>query len=372
MELLDQQNAERYLRETGRIAATSRVAIRELTGGVSNMVLLVEHLDNPANNFVVKQARAQLRTRHVWLSSVERIWREAEVLRICQRILAKTNACGSLKIGTPQILFEDREQYLFGMTAAPQPNVVWKADLLARHTDAAVAEAAGLLLGTLHAGSWNDAAVASTIGDRTLFDELRVDPYYRTLAAERPETSPAVERLIASLEAHPRCLVHADFSPKNMLLFSGGVMLVDFETGHYGDPAFDLGFLLSHLMLKAFLLAPRHAPYVALTESFCKAYDAVLQTAVSQEELADLWQRGVQNFAGCAWARLDGKSPVEYLSAEPRREAVRELCREILATRPTTWPDVVQLASTRLAQITLTKLELSSESEELNCRRSRR
>jgi 5-methylthioribose kinase len=354
MELLDQQNVERYLRDTGRIAANSRVVIRELTGGVSNMVLLVEHLDNPANNFVLKQARAQLRTRHVWLSSVERIWREAEVLRICQRIVAETSVRGPIAISTPRILFEDRAQYLFGMTAAQQPNRVWKADLLAGRADAAVAEAAGRLLGTLHAGSWNDAAVASAIGDRTLFDELRVDPYYRTLAVARPETRPAVERLIASLETHPRCLVHADFSPKNMLLFSGGALLVDFETGHYGDPAFDLGFFLSHLMLKAFLMAPRHAPYVALTESFRTAYDAELRTAVSQQELADLWQRGVQNFAGCAWARLDGKSPVEYLSQEPRREAVRELCREIFATQPTTWPDVVQLATTRLSHATLT------------------
>jgi 5-methylthioribose kinase len=351
MELLDPQNAERYLRETGRISAASRVTIRELTGGVSNMVLLVEHPDQPASNFVIKQARAQLRTRHVWLSSVERIWREAAVLRICQRLLAESREPVPLAIGTPQILFEDREQYLFGMTAAPQPNVVWKADLLAGHAAARIAEAAGRLLGTLHAGSWNNAMVAEEIGDRTLFDQLRVDPYYRTLAVERNETKPAVERLIASLAAHPRCLVHADFSPKNMLLFSGGALLVDFETGHYGDPAFDLGFFLSHLMLKAYLKAPRHAPYVALTEAFQTAYDTVLRATVPEGERADLWQRGVQNFAGCAWARLDGKSPVEYLCDEPRRETVRGLCREIFNTRPANWPEVLQLASIRLAKV---------------------
>ena len=45
------------------------------------MVLLVER-SPPAADFVLKQARAQLRTRQEWFSSVERIWREAEVLTI--------------------------------------------------------------------------------------------------------------------------------------------------------------------------------------------------------------------------------------------------------------------------------------------------
>jgi 5-methylthioribose kinase len=353
MQLLDQHNAEAYLRETGRIGLTDRVVVRELPGGVSNMVLLVGHPEQPEKDFVIKQARAQLRTRHVWLSNVERIWREAEVLRVCERLLARaaTPRHGSLPFTTPRILFEDREQYLLGMTAAPRPNVVWKADLLAGQVDERVATAAGALLGTLHAGSWGDADVAHALGDRTLFDQLRIDPYYRTLAAERPETKPAIERLIESLAAHPQCLVHADFSPKNMILFAGGLVMVDFETGHYGDPAFDLGFFLSHLLLKAFLTAPNHAKYVALSVAFWEAYDDLLRTRVSATELADLWARGVQNFAGCAWARLDGKSPVEYLSEERRRAAVRGLCLQLFEERPTSWPEVVLLASRRLERV---------------------
>jgi 5-methylthioribose kinase len=194
------------------------------------------------------------------------------------------------------------------------------------------------------------------LGDRSLFDELRVDPYYRNLAEHWPEAREAVGRLINSLEAHPRSLVHADFSPKNMLLFDTGqhqgMMLVDFETGHYGDPAFDLGFFLSHLVLKACYHMPDHARYLELSEAFRRTYDQRMRRRVDAEELTSLWTRGIQNFAACAWARLDGKSPVDYLDDPARRESVRTLCRHVLAQQPTVWSQVVELADERFTRVT--------------------
>jgi 5-methylthioribose kinase len=346
MRLVDERSAETYLREIGRVAAGERLIVRELTGGVSNMVLLVERPDRPGEEFVLKQARGQLRTSQPWFSSVERIWREADVLAICARLVARDRAqpsadSAALEARTPRILFEDRENYLFAISAAPRPNVVWKAELLAGRTDPRIAAACGTLLGTLHAGSWLDEEIQRQIGDRTLFDELRVDPYYRTLAAARPETREAVARVIADLETHPRSLVHADFSPKNLLVHEGGLLMVDFETGHFGDPAFDLGFFLTHLVLKACLKMPEHAAYLELAREFCRAYEKVMSDRVAAAERAALWARGVRNFALCAWARLDGKSPVEYLSEERRRQIVRGLCRDVLESDMQTWPALV-------------------------------
>jgi 5-methylthioribose kinase len=344
MRPVDEHSAESYLRDSGRIAPDESVRARELGGGVSNMVLLVERPERPGGTFVLKQARAQLRTVQPWFSSVERNWREADVLAICTRLLERSNAPSGASCNraaqTPRILFEDRDNYLFAMTAAPRPNTVWKDELLAGKADRQIAVACGRLLATLHGESWLDAGIAERLGDRTLFDQLRVDPYYRTLAAARPETRPAVERLIDSLAAHPRSLVHADFSPKNLLIFSGGLMMVDFETGHFGDPAFDLGFFLSHLVLKACYHIPRHAAFLEVADAFRQSYCETMAAKVAPQELSDLWARGLQNLAGCAWARLDGKSPVEYLSDPPRREQIRALCREIFQTQPRDWPAV--------------------------------
>ncbi len=358
MRLIDEQTAPDYLRETGRIGPREHVSVQELAGGVSNMVLLVERAPNgnePGERFVLKQAREQLRTAQPWFSNVERNWREAEVLTICAQLLergaSETMAGHEPRAQTPSIVFVDRENYLFAMSAAPLPNVVWRDELLAGRIDPRIAAACGRLLATLHGESWLDNEIATRLGDRTLFDELRVDPYYRTLAAAHPTTRPAIERLIDSLGRHPRSFVHADFSPKNLLVSAEGLLMVDFETGHYGDPAFDLGFFLSHLVLKACRATPRHDDFLGLSEVFRQAYSRRLAKNVAAAELADLWARGAQNFAGCAWARLDGKSPVDYLSDPARREAMRAVCREVFDREPADWSEVVAICQRQFARI---------------------
>jgi 5-methylthioribose kinase len=345
MLLLNAENAGHYLREKGLVRADERLRVRELTGGVSNMVLLVERAEGGA--FVLKQAREQLRTREAWFASVERAWREADVLLTCKQLVdaavADRTAKGGPVARTPIILFEDRPNYAFAMTAAPEPHVTWKQQLLAGQLDPAIATACGRLLGTLHGRSWQDADIAAWIGDRALFDQLRVDPYYRALARAQPAVGTPIARLIESLEANACALTHADFSPKNLLVSCEELTMVDFETGHYGDPAFDLGFFLSHLVLKAWLKVPRHDEYLALAERFRVAYCETMAKRVSAAELASLWSRGIQNLAGCAWARLDGKSPVEYLSDKKRRDQIRSVCRTIFEQQPRDWSDVIDL-----------------------------
>ncbi len=293
------------------------------------------------------------RTPHAWFSSVERVWREAEVLAACGELLKRDRREASSpalpRPSVPRIVFQDRPNYLFAMTAAPRPHTVWKAELLAGRADQRIAAACGRLLAALHGGSWGDERLAQKFADRQLFDELRVDPYYRTLAAARPEAGEAVDRLVDSLDCPGRALVHGDFSPKNLLVSEDSLTLVDFETGHWGDPAFDLGFFLSHLVLKAAYHLPRPAPFLELSEVFRRSYDEAMLGRIGQTELSALWQRGAQNFAGCAWARLDGKSPVDYLSDEGRRQRIRGLCREVFARRPADWSQVVALAAAALA-----------------------
>ena len=152
------------------------------------------------------------------------------------------------------MLFEDRENYAFAMTAAPLGHRSWKEQLLAGQFDETIAAACGQMLGRLHAGTWRDEDVAKQFGDREYFFALRVEPYYRRVAEVHADLTAAMDELICSLDENCCCLVHGDFSPKNLLVWRGpqsDVMLIDCEVGHFGDPAFDLGFMLSHLTLKA-------------------------------------------------------------------------------------------------------------------------
>ena len=357
MHLLDETNAADYLRQQGWVSRGERVSVRRLTGGVSNEVLYVARPDRVNRDFVVKQARPQLRTPQPWFSSVERIWREVEVLRICERLLLaerrpEATEAHRLLAGTPRVLHEDRDNYVFAMSAAPPDHRVWKADLLGGRVEPVIAEACGRLLGRLHAGTWHDGSVAEQLDDRRLYDELRLDPYYRFVARAYPSHARSFERLLDQTWRERHSLVHADFSPKNLLVYDGGLLLVDFETGHYGDPAFDLGFFLSHLVLKAVYHAPAHAAYLDLTRSFLQIYLDEIGIVVPCDAREKLEHRAIENFAACAWARIDGKSQIEYLDDPDRRELVRSVCQRLLVAAPAKWEAVLEDVASRLSKCT--------------------
>lgn len=357
---LDEHNCASYLRDAGLIGRDEQVAVQLLAGGVSNVVFRVQRHPNSGADFVLKQARGRLRVAQPWFCSVERIWREVEVLRVCRGVLQNgADSSGAIlgrakspnmmcteceaAITVPEVLFEDRDNYAFAMTAAPREHRTWKEMLLAGEFSTQIAAAYGELLGRLHAGTWHDAALAEQMGDRRFFQDLRVDPYYRRVGEVYPDLKPQVDELIAGLETHSRCLTHGDFSPKNLLVWRAGgvgaapvVMLVDCEVGHFGDPAFDLGFFLSHLVLKAIFHDRRRAAVLALCESFWASYTEILRPVISPPEFDVLQQRAAGNLAGCLLARVDGKSPVEYLTTQGQKETVRFLARMLFELSPDT------------------------------------
>jgi 5-methylthioribose kinase len=338
MLLLDESKAADYLRRTGRIGASEMVEVRELSGGVSNVVL---HVARTAGaDFVLKQARGQLRVVDEWLCSVERIFREVETLRLCGKLLAKDRGGPTpLRVDVPEVLFEDRENYAFAMTSAPREHRVWKADLLAGRVDESAAVACAGLLARLVIGGWRDRSIEERLGDRQFFLALRVEPYYRRIAEVHADVRAAVERLIASLEEHRLTLVHGDFSPKNLLLFGDSLWLIDCEVGHFGDPAFDLGFFLTHLVLKDIRAHSRGgARLLNAIQKFWSIYRGEVEPQIGAGEWRSLEARAIQNLAGCLLARVDGKSRVDYLNPA-EQDAVRRLAKSLLLS-PGDWRDM--------------------------------
>ncbi|MEX2172768.1 MAG: aminoglycoside phosphotransferase family protein [Pirellulaceae bacterium] len=342
---ITESNASDYLRASGRIAAGEAIEVCELAGGVSNAVFLV-NLPERNERFVLKQAREQLRVKDDWRCSLERIWREALVLSICGSLLPEPSAASPppslvarFQPCVPKLLWEDRPNYAYAMTAAPAGHKTWKELLLAGELPLSlgVATAAGQMLAALHAGSWQNEAIAARLDERTFFDQLRLDPYYRTIAKAHGDLAPEIARLIESVWTNRWCLVHGDYSPKNLLVWQGRVMLIDFEVGHYGDPAFDLGFFLTHLVLKGVWAGPsRRSRYLQLAATFWRTYRLALARSIAPDQLESLEARMLWNLAGCLLARVDGKSPVDYLSASQQSE-VRELARAWLAAPPRQW-----------------------------------
>lgn len=321
---LTSENATAYLRERGWITGEP-VSVEALSGGVSNVVFRVVA---PERTFVLKQSRPQLRTRDAWFSDVTRVYREQEVMETLYPLLPET---------VPEVLFSDRDNCVFAMSHAPEPSRVWKTSLLAGEVDLSVGERAGRVLGRMHEATATDPRLVEAFRDPTVFVQLRVDPFYRRIQERRPEVAEAVSPLIDSLLTRKEALCHGDFSPKNILTHAAGFMLVDYETAHLGDPTMDLGFFLSHLLLKAVKRDAERAQFFELTRAFWHGY----AEEVRFRALAELQSRGIAHGAVCLLARIDGTSPVDYLPEEPKREAVRRLGRALLLEKVQTWEEVL-------------------------------
>jgi 5-methylthioribose kinase len=336
MQELTSDNAASYVRTLGRVPASAPVHVRELSGGVSNVVLRVE-VDGQAP-FVIKQCRERLRVAMDWRARLDRIWAERAALDVLAAILPPGTV--------PQVLFEDRPNYLFAMTCAPDDSATWKTRLMAGQADGRIAGELGTILGTIHADAPAHHALHETLADTSLFDELRVDPYYRTVARAHPAIAPRINALIASmdLQLSERTLVLGDFSPKNILVHSRGLILLDFECAHRGDAAFDLGFFLSHLLLKTIHVGKHSRDithrYTQLTLDFWDRYLARIRESAWRSD--GLMERAIDHTAACLLARVDGKSPVEYLDATGQDRA-RRLALAALNDPPPTWDEMLLL-----------------------------
>lgn len=326
---LTAENIPAYLRQRGWLA-DALVTVEPLGWGVSNAVYRVT---TPSRRFVIKQARPQLRTRDPWFSDLDRVLREQQVMQALHPLLPAPTV--------PEILFTDADNFVFAMSHAPDGAQVWKQSLLAGSIDLAVGERAGLILGRMHEATARNRCLVEPFADRRIFVQLRVDPFYYRIQQRLPDVAAAIEPLMERLLVVRDGLCHGDYSPKNILTHAQGFTLVDYETAHWGDPTMDLGFFLSHLLLKT--VRNHHqcsTAFFELTRRFWRGY----KCEVSFRPLNELIAWGIRHCGACLLARIDGTSPIEYLPEEPRREAVRWLGRRLLFDRPETWEVVLQLA----------------------------
>ncbi len=288
-----------YLRERGWLARGENPACQTLAGGVSNRTVLVRRENGV--DWVLKQALKKLRVPVDWFSAPERIQREAVALRWLEKIIPGH---------APQFLFEDQEQHILAMTAVPQPHQNWKSALLAGEAQVEHARAFGTLLARIHRASERQPALAAEFADWQFFEQLRLEPYYSYSAAQVPAASAFLRQLISETRARRYALVHGDYSPKNVLLHSGRLIILDYEVMHFGDAAFDIGFALTHFLSKAHYMRARRADFFGLAREFWRAYCQALGPA--ERDTGQPF--AARHCLACCLARVAGRSPLELLA----------------------------------------------------------
>jgi fructosamine-3-kinase len=306
------------LRRLGLIGA-ELPPMRPLGGGVSSEVWRV---DLPSGPVCVKRALPRLNVAAVWEAPVERSRFEVAWLTVANEIVPG--------IG-PTVLAHNDGGAVVLSYLDPDTHPVWKTELRDGRADPAVAAAVGRRLGRIHAATAARPELAERFDNAGVFAVMRLDPYLGTAARVHPDLAAELGAVDASFAAHAVALVHGDASPKNILTGPGGPVLLDSECATWGDPAFDLGFCASHLLLKC-----RWNPAAAPRLLAC--FDALVAghlAEVTWEDPRSVASRAARWVAACLLARVDGLSPVEYLD-EDGRQRTREVARRLVAAGPAT------------------------------------
>jgi aminoglycoside phosphotransferase (APT) family kinase protein len=308
------------LAKMGLVSAHSEIVITALAGGVSSDIYRV---DLPAGVTVcVKRALPKLKVAAEWRAPVSRNRWEAEWMRVAGEIAPSA---------VPRLLGEDRDTGCFVMEFFPPERYpTWKALLSAGTIDPADAARVGDILGRIHAATADRSDVAARFATDDIFYDIRLEPYLVATGRAHPRLAGRLGELVETTRRTKRTLVHGDFSPKNILCGPAGPVIVDAECAWFGDPAFDLAFVLNHLLLKGAWHPQWKARYVDAFQALCGAYFS----HAAWEPSDRLEPRVAALLPALLLARIDGKSPVEYITEPAIKDRVRAFAGALLAFPP--------------------------------------
>ncbi len=310
-------------------------SLEPLTGGVSSDIW---RIDLPSGPACVKRALPRLRVSAEWYAPVERNRYELEWMRC---------AAGIVPEAVPEILGADDQLGMFVMRYLdPVDHPLWKQQLSEAIAETATAVDVGKRLVRIHAATAGDAEVASRFATDETFFAIRLEPYLLATARAHPELGNALESLAQTTASEKRALVHGDVSPKNLLIGPRGPVFLDAECAWYGDPAFDLAFCLNHLLLKCLWVPSASDAFIACFQALAGAHLA----GVDWEDRRAFEARAARLLPGLFLARVDGKSPVEYLTDEGDMEKVRRVAARLLIRPTARLAEVASLWSSELQQ----------------------
>ena len=309
----DHEAIKQILIELNLVERSEALSVQPLAGGVSSNIFRVS---TSRAQYCLKQALPQLKVAKEWLAPVDRVFAEIDWLQTAAKIVPAN---------VPIVLGVNRESKSFVMQYLGDEYVNWKTELLAGRAARGIAVQVGQMLGRIHAQTAQQTDLAQRFANDETFYAIRLEPYLEEAARQHPSLSGHLKALIARTQSNLKVLVHGDVSPKNILLGPAGPVLLDAECAWYGDPAFDVAFCLNHFFLKAAHRSEINAVLLSDAGDFLTAYLA----EVTWETKAELEHRIITLLPGLLLARIDGKSPVEYLNADCAGH-VRALALEFL------------------------------------------
>jgi streptomycin 6-kinase len=310
-----------------RLLDGADAAGERLTGGVSSDIWRIDLSDGP---ICVKRALAKLKVAADWRAPVERNVYEAGWMRV-----AGTAVPGAV----PDLLGQDAQAGLLAMSYLPAERYpVWKTLLRDGIADADFSGRVAAAIGRIHAVTAAEPSLAAAFPTDAIFYDIRLEPYLVATGRAHPDLAARMSALVERTATTRVALVHGDVSPKNILAGPNGPVFLDAECAWWGDPAFDLAFCLNHLLLKCLWVPESRGRYLGCFE----AMEAAYLPMVAWEPAAALEERAAHLLPALLLARVDGKSPVEYITTNELRDVVRTVARRLLMAPPNRLADIAR------------------------------
>lgn len=309
---MDKEIITSLLREENLIEG-SKIQFKPLKGGVSSDIVQVS---DGNNSVVVKQALPKLNVEDDWYADISRNENEQKFLRFLEQVKPEA---------TPKLFYSNSEYSFFVMEFLDDGFKNWKKQMLNGDFDPRIAEKSVELLATIHKKSSEDEGLKQEFDKAQNFYELRTEPYLVTTGKRHPDLQDLFFNEVERLKTHQEAIVHGDFSPKNIMVKNDRVVLLDHEVAWYGDPAFDLAFFLNHLYLKMLFHYGKSGEVQDLTIIAWKTYFENTGSEIKKQ----MEKRTIRLLLMMMLARMDGKSPVEYLDND-QQEFVRSFVKSHL------------------------------------------
>jgi aminoglycoside phosphotransferase (APT) family kinase protein len=299
----------------GLLSDAEKVSCEPLSGGVSSDIWLIT-TDN--KQYCLKRALSRLKVAQLWEAPVSRNAFEWDWFRTAGAVCPEC---------VPPLVAHDPQAGLFVMGYLdPESFPVWKTQLRDGIIDEETAGGVAERLAQIHAATSNDEHVAREFATDDAFFAIRLEPYLVATGLVHSDLADRLHSIVQETASTKRALVHGDVSPKNILVGPRGPVFLDAECAWYGDPAFDPAFCLNHLLLKC-LWRPQHAKaYLACFDRFAATY----LRGVSWEPRPGIEARIARLLPALLLARIDGKSPIEYVTNERDKDRVRDVARTLI------------------------------------------
>lgn len=328
LNLEDRNEMIRYLLEKEIINEKDGYTVEYCKGGVSCVSALIEI---PGRTLLVKQGRPRLAVKEEWLADPARMAIETKANEVYNRFVPQS---------VPAVLSYDDENFILVREAAPADCTMWKEDLLAGILDFEVAKKTMEALAIVHTRCHDNPEMREMFADDKIFYQLRISPYIEFVVGKYPQLAERGDRLKKRLLEEKATLVHADYSPKNILVLKDrSICILDYEISHYGVPAFDVAFFTNHIVLKSAHKRQWSGAFLNMLLYMTDTYFSM----IDYDDPKKIEKDCLEILAMMMIARIDGKSPAEYITSETTKQLVRDMAFKLLDSGFTTYREAADL-----------------------------